>query len=164
MASFKFPTTEVTFDELLHRSEVIPSRRPPLPFVSEAPKDFAKPTIVIFSCCDFRFSPEEFFNLRKGEAFVIKTVGSNVRPNLNNLLYLDTLLNNDLREIIVIHHEVEKIKDNIKARVSNLDNEIDELTFYMHDGQNVREDLKYFRESLYIRKDLAANARGFVFY
>lgn len=39
------------------------------------------------------------------EAFVIRTVGGNVRPHLNDLLYLETLLNNELRDIIVIHHE-----------------------------------------------------------
>lgn len=30
--------------------------------------------------------------------------------------------------------------------------------------KSVREELKFIRESPYIRKDLAANARGFVFY
>ncbi|KAL6691740.1 hypothetical protein J3F84DRAFT_161459 [Trichoderma pleuroticola] len=39
------------------------------------------------------------------KAFVIRTVGGNVRPHLNDLLYLEALLNNELRDIIVIHHE-----------------------------------------------------------
>lgn len=39
------------------------------------------------------------------EAFVIRTVGGNVRPYLNDLLYLEALLNNELRDIIIIHHE-----------------------------------------------------------
>lgn len=39
------------------------------------------------------------------EAFVIRTMGGNVRPYLNDLLYLEALLNNELRDIIIIHHE-----------------------------------------------------------
>ncbi|KAJ4860688.1 carbonic anhydrase domain-containing protein [Trichoderma breve] len=176
MAPFTFPTEEVTFADLLLRSAEYAKSADPLPFVSEAPKNFVKPTVAIFACCDFRFSPEEYFKLRKGEAFVIRTVGGNVRPYLNDLLYLEALLNNELRDIIIIHHEdcgttrisEEMIKNNIKAQTSNLDSEIDKIKFYMHDGQNlensVRAELKFIRESPYIRKDLTANARGFVFY
>ncbi|KAL6828740.1 carbonic anhydrase [Trichoderma camerunense] len=150
MAPFTFPTEEVTFADLLLRSTEYAKSADPLPFVSEAPKNFVKPTVAI--------------------------LGGNVRPYLNDLLYLEALLNNELRDIIIIHHEdcgttrisEEMIKNNIKAKTSNLDSEIDQIKFYMHDGRNleksVREELKFIRESPYIRKDLAANARGFVFY
>ncbi|KAK4083674.1 uncharacterized protein Triagg1_1336 [Trichoderma aggressivum f. europaeum] len=143
MTPFTFPTEEVTFEDLYLRSLEYAKAVDPLPFVSEAPQNFVKPTVAIFACCDFRFSPEEYFQLRKGEAFVIRTVGGNVRPHLNDLLYLEALLNNELRDIIVIHHEdcgttrisEEIIKNNIKAQTSNLDSEIDKIKFYMHDGQ-----------------------------
>lgn len=114
----------------------------PVLHVSDAPSNAVFPSVAIcklllgtnasskladtyykVSCCDFRFNPEELFQIKKGgkycrapfhlvrlltrfkEAFVFSTVGGNVKPCLNDLLFLETLLGNSMKEIIVIHHE-----------------------------------------------------------
>lgn len=114
----------------------------PVLHVSDAPSNAVFPSVAIckllrytdipskladtcykVSCCDFRFNPEELFQIKKGgkcrkflfnllglltrfkEAFLFSTVGGNVKPCLNDLLFLDTLLGNSMKEIIIIHHE-----------------------------------------------------------
>ncbi|KAH8807299.1 carbonic anhydrase [Xylogone sp. PMI_703] len=176
MASFTFRTEKTNFADLLQRAEEYAKSSSPLPYVSEAPKDFVAPTVAIFSCCDFRFYPEEYFQLKKGEAFVFRTVGGNLKPYLQDLLFLETLLNSKLEEIIVIHHEdcgttritPSMIKEHTKRAAPERAAEIDHLDFQMHNGKNleesVRNDLKFLRESPYIRKELGLNAKGYVFY
>lgn len=114
----------------------------PVLHVSDAPSNAVFPSVAIcklllgmsvsskladayykVSCCDFRFNPEELFQINKGgkcrkapfnlmrlltrfkEAFLFSTVGGNVKPCLNDLLFLETLLGNSMKEIIIIHHE-----------------------------------------------------------
>ncbi|KAL7895537.1 carbonic anhydrase [Trichoderma sp. SZMC 28014] len=177
MAPFTFPTESVTFGDLLLRNEKNTELKPVL-HVSEAPSNAVFPSVAIFSCCDFRFNPEELFQIKKGEAFVFSTVGGNVKPCLNDLLFLETLLGNSMKEIIIIHHEdcgttrvtSQMIRENTKANSNNpaLEEEIDTWHFDMHNGQNleesVRRDLQFLRDSPYLRKELSTKARGFVFY
>ncbi|KAL7920590.1 carbonic anhydrase [Trichoderma austrokoningii] len=175
MASFTFPTKSTTFADLLRRNEENLDLAP-VPLVSEAPQNAVFPSVAIFSCVDFRFNPEELFQIKKGEAFMFSTVGGNVRPCLNDLLFLETLLGNSLKDIIIIHHEdcgttrvtSPMIQENTKTIAPALKEEIDIMQFQMHNGKDleasVRSDLQFLRDSPYLRKELSAKARGFVFY
>ncbi|KAJ5564010.1 hypothetical protein N7513_000252 [Penicillium frequentans] len=164
----------LTASELIKRNGIYAETAKAIPNTSEI-EDFEPPRIMIFCCVDFRLDPEGFLGINKGEAFVFRNVGGNVKPYLNDVLFLDTFLRNKLEEIIIIHHAdcgtthvaVDDIKDNLKRRLPSKSVEIGEMHFQMHDGKeiekSVREDLRFLRECEYIRTELAERSKGFIF-
>ncbi|KAF3056679.1 hypothetical protein CFAM422_012773 [Trichoderma lentiforme] len=161
-----------TWDELLERNRVYSEThipRPDLPDVKPSP-------IIIFCCIDLRVPVQEFLQTSPEDAFIIRNCGGRVKPNLNDLIFMEATQVGALQNIIVIHHtdcgftyHTDKgLKEKLKVRHLDLAAEVDSLswdTFGSGDRleESVREDLSLLREQKFIRQELKDNAKGYVY-
>jgi len=163
-----------TWDELLERNKkYAETEHKPQPYLSEGPP---LPPFIIFSCIDIRVSVERFLSIQPEEAFIVRNAGGRVKNSINDLLFLDTFTQGKgFTTVIVIHHTDcgythntdEGIKDGLKARVPHHAHEIDQLEFNCIGSpekleESVREDLRYLKTHPLVRRDLADNAKGYV--
>ncbi|KAL7908443.1 carbonic anhydrase [Trichoderma velutinum] len=132
--------------------------------------------IIIFCCIDLRVPIQEFLQVSPEDAFVIRNCGGRVKPNLNDLIFMEATQEGALQNIIVIHHTDcgftyhtdNGLKEKLKARHPKLVSEVDLLrwdTFGSSDRleESVREDLSLLRAQNFVRKELRDNAKGYVY-
>ncbi|UKZ71050.1 uncharacterized protein TrAtP1_012017 [Trichoderma atroviride] len=162
-----------TWDQLLERNRVYSETahvpRPDLRDVKPSP-------IIIFCCIDLRVLIQEFLQISPEEAFVIKNCGGRVKPNLNDLIFMEATQEGALQNIIVIHHTDcgftyhtdNNLRQKLRLKYPNLDAEVDSLswdTFGSSDRleESVREDLRLLKEQKFIRQDLRDKVKGYVY-
>ncbi|KAL7929786.1 carbonic anhydrase [Trichoderma chlorosporum] len=165
-----------TWEELLERNRVYAdTQHKPKPLLGQP--GFEIPSVLIFTCVDFRVSAEAFLGLKGDEAFVARIPGGRIATGLQTLLFLDTFTQGQaLKDIAIIHHldcgcthaTDEVIKNALKAKSPQQSHEIDKMsfgTYFGHDLQQhintVEKDIKFVKDSPLIREDLRIH--GYVF-
>ncbi|KAL7943874.1 carbonic anhydrase [Trichoderma barbatum] len=159
--------------DLLERNRVYSETahvpRPDLP-------DFKPSPIIIFCCIDLRIPIQEFLQISPEEAFVIRNCGGRVKPNLNDLIFMEATQEGALRNIIVIHHTDcgftyhtdQGLKQKLKTKHPHLAGEVDLLcwdTFGSSDRleESVREDVQLLKTQIFVRKELRDSVKGYIY-
>ncbi|EHK44469.1 hypothetical protein TRIATDRAFT_87506 [Trichoderma atroviride IMI 206040] len=129
---------------------------------------------------DFRMEPIDFLKVKVGEAFIIRNAGGSVSNNLADFFFKDKFLQNQLKGVILIHHDdcgvqhvtADDISADLKERFPEHCAIIDKLHFGMHNpdrsveyrtcNQEQREkDVEFLKDCPFFRKDIAI--RGFIY-
>jgi len=126
--------------------------------------------IFIVSCCDPRIDPVEILGLQKWDAVVTRSAAGRIRPQFQNLLFLDQMLK--FSDIMIIHHtdcsasiiKNDDVRQTLKERAPENTAEIDKLVLPAFDNleQSVRDDVEFVTTSALVRKELADRAHGYI--
>ncbi|KAL2210610.1 carbonic anhydrase [Sarocladium strictum] len=169
-------TSGPSVEELLQRNEQKAQQHVPIQLLSEmgqlpAEQQQPMPKIFIVSCCDNRIDPSEILGLNKWDAVVVRSAAGRVKPQMQNLLFLDHIL--QFTDIMIIHHtdctsetfKNAEIRQSLKDRAPDHKDEIDQLEFpgFRSLEQSVRDDVQLVKSSPLVRKALADRTRGFVY-
>ncbi|KAJ4860599.1 carbonic anhydrase domain-containing protein [Trichoderma breve] len=146
--------------------------------------EFAKfegvpPSIVIFTCIDFRISATKFLQIKpEGEyVFIIRNAGGRVRSGFSDLVFMETFTQGKLlKEIMIIHHTDcgcahitdEKLKESLLEKAPGNPDMVNAMYFGAF-GSNksleeiVLEDISFLKEYPLLRKEVRNAVRGFIF-
>jgi carbonic anhydrase len=95
--------SNLTVADLVARNdEVMCAHRPAFTLEESLKEGYASPPILILTCADLRCVPEHFFNMKRGEAVIIRAIGGRVLPNLSAILLVDSIF--EFKEFVVVHH------------------------------------------------------------
>ncbi|UKZ67860.1 uncharacterized protein TrAtP1_009019 [Trichoderma atroviride] len=128
-----------TFDGLLRLNKVYSKTASPVPFTADLPPGDAY--------LDFRMEPIDFLKVKVGEAFIIRNAGGSVSNNLADFFFKDKFLQNQLKGVILIHHDdcgvqhvtADDISADLKERFPEHCAIIDKLHFGMHNPDSVKK-------------------------
>ncbi|KAI1396608.1 carbonic anhydrase [Hypoxylon fuscum] len=156
--------------ELIARNQEYAKTHTPSPFIEELPVS-VRPHVIIYCCLDGRVDPAALLGLTPSDAFVLRNIGCGVSRNINDMLFLDSVL--DLREVLILSHTDcgvthvtdDAIRKTIKSRITGQDKEIDGLHFgtFKDNFERVRSDVKFFKTHPLVRQELAENIFGAVY-
>ncbi|OCK74953.1 carbonic anhydrase [Lepidopterella palustris CBS 459.81] len=117
---------------------------------------------VIISCSDPRVIPEQYFNLGRGEAAVIRNAGGRASDAIRSLAALDAIAN--IGTVIIVHHTDcgmthmpdAGVRKMLKERAPELSEEIDGMQFgeITDVDESIREDVAFLRKSPLLSRDL----------
>ncbi|KAL7796367.1 carbonic anhydrase [Trichoderma afarasin] len=140
---------------------------------------FEIPSVMIFTCIDFRASAEAFLGMKGDEAFVVRNPGGRITTGIQSLLFVDTLTGGQaLKDIVIIHHfdcgcthiTDDVIKDALKAKSPELGAEIDKMAFGTYSAKNVQQhinnietDIKFLKDSPLVREELKERVHAYIF-
>jgi len=123
--------------------------------------------LVILSCSDPRVIPEQYFEMGRGEAAIIRNAGGRASDAIRSICTLDAIV--ELGTIIVVHHTDcgtslvldEEVRETLKARAPEHAEEINKMKFgeITDVDESVREDVELLRSSPFISKN--TNILGF---
>jgi carbonic anhydrase len=122
--------------------------------------------LAIVTCMDARIVPARIFDLREGDAHVIRNAGGSAREALRSLVISERLLGT--KEIAVIKHtdcgmltfKNEDLHAKVQEDLGQDTSDIDFLPFGDLD-QGVRDDVAFLKDSPLIPDDI--DIRGFVY-
>ncbi|KAI1379010.1 carbonic anhydrase [Hypoxylon crocopeplum] len=156
--------------ELLDKSQDYAKTHTPSPVINDVPVS-ARGHTIIFCCADGRIDPKALFGLSLADAVVVRNAGCGMPRMINDLLILDEVL--ELREVLIISHtdcglthvEDDAIRKGVKQRVTDLDEEIDNMHFgaFKDNFARVKGDMNYFKSHPLVRRELAENTYGAVY-
>ncbi|KAH6646678.1 hypothetical protein BKA67DRAFT_413150 [Truncatella angustata] len=105
------------------------------------------------------------------DATVVRSCAGRITPQLENLMFLDHVL--QISDVMIMHHtdcsaEIWKnddVRRDLNQRAPEHNEKIEQLKLPGFDDllQSVREDVQIVRDSPFIRKELADRTRGFVY-
>ncbi|KAL4887491.1 carbonic anhydrase [Aspergillus karnatakaensis] len=151
-----------TFEPILTLAEI--NNLPP-------EKSLPMPKIFIVSCCDPRVDPWDILGLEKWDAVVTRGAAGRMAPQLNNMLFLDHIL--QFTDIMIIHHtdcsaellSNSDVCESLIQRAPEASGKVGGLTFPGFEDleRSVLEDVQLVKRSPLVRKELAERTRGFVY-
>ncbi|KFY33746.1 hypothetical protein V494_07353 [Pseudogymnoascus sp. VKM F-4513 (FW-928)] len=165
-----------TVEELLQRNAQKARSHRPIPTLSEISQQphgqqMSMPKIFIVACCDNRLDPFQILGLEKWDAVVVRSCAGRIAPQMQNLVFLDHVL--QFSDVMIIHHtdcsaelfKNDHVRETLKERAPAHNNAIDELEFPGFDDleQSVRDDVALVHKSPLLRKELAERTHGFVY-
>ncbi|KAL6792225.1 carbonic anhydrase [Trichoderma sp. SZMC 28013] len=167
-----------TWTELLERNRVYAETQHK-PHILLGQPGFDIPSVMIFTCIDFRASAEAFLGMKGHEAFVVRIPGGRITTSLQSLLFVDTLTGGQaIKDVVIIHHfdcgcthiTDDIIKSALKAKSPELGAEIDKMAFGTYPGKNLQQhintvetDIKFLKDSPLVREELKERVHGYVF-
>ncbi|KAL5087944.1 hypothetical protein Trisim1_007350 [Trichoderma cf. simile WF8] len=167
-----------TWTELLERNSVYAETKHK-PHIYLGQPGFEIPSVMIFTCIDFRASAEAFLGMKGDEAFVVRNPGGRITTGIQSLLFVDTLTGGQaLKDIVIIHHfdcgcthiTDDVIKDALKAKSPELGAEIDKMAFGTYSAKtmqqhinNIQTDIKFLKDSPLVREELKERVRAYIF-
>jgi len=117
--------------------------------------------VVILSCSDPRVVPEKYFDLKKGDAAIVRNAGGRASDAVRSILTLDAIAG--LQAILVVHHtdcgttlvRDAEVREMMKKRAPERSEEIDKMTFgeIPDVDASVREDVALLKASPFLSKD-----------
>ncbi|TLD35645.1 hypothetical protein E2P81_ATG01948 [Venturia nashicola] len=161
---------KITVEELLARNKTVMKTHKANPtFQYLAENQIAVGKTLVISCADPRSDPAYILNLNFGETAILRNVGGQVKPLLNDILALDNLL--VFNQVMIIHHTDcgtthftnEQVRGVVIARdpeaeVEHVDyGEISDLPM------SVITDVRFLKERKEVRSELREKIRGFLY-
>ncbi|KAG7404135.1 Uncharacterized protein Forpe1208_v015608 [Fusarium oxysporum f. sp. rapae] len=165
---------KITIEELLARNKtVMASHKPEPTFQFLAENQVAVAKTLVIACADPRSDPSYILGLNFGEAGILRNVGGQVKPLLNDILALDNLIT--FKQVMVIHHtdcgsthftneEVRSVLTQRDPRAA-AEMEVESVDFgAVSDLPNsVVRDVKFLKESKLVREELRDNVKGYLY-
>ncbi|KAG7000442.1 hypothetical protein FOFC_03412 [Fusarium oxysporum] len=164
----------ITIEELLARNKtVMVSHKPGPTFQFLAENQVAVAKTLVVSCADPRSDPSYILGLNFGEAGILRNVGGQVKPLLNDILALDNLIT--FKQVMIIHHTDcgsthftnEEVRSVLRQRAPRAAAEmkVESVDFgAVSDLPNsVVRDVKFLKESKLVREELKENIKGYLY-
>ncbi|TID22815.1 hypothetical protein E6O75_ATG01989 [Venturia nashicola] len=165
---------KITVEELLARNKTVMKTYKANPtFQYLAENQIAVGKTLVISCADPRSDPAYILNLNFGDTSllhsILRNVGGQVKPLLNDILALDNLL--VFNQVMIIHHTDcgtthftnEQVRGVVIARDPEVEVEHVDYGEISDLPKSVITDVRFLKERKEVRSELKEKIRGFLY-
>ncbi|KAH7304679.1 carbonic anhydrase [Stachybotrys elegans] len=165
---------KITVEELLARNKIVMASHTPAPtFQFLAENQIAVAKTLVVACVDPRSDPSYILGLKFGEAGILRNIGGQVKPLLNDILALDNLIT--FEQVMIIHHTDcgsthftnEQVRGVLTQRdpqaAAEMNVESVDFGAVSNLPDSVVRDVKFLKEHKLMREELKENIKGYLY-